>query len=68
MNHIDRDEIVRLTAEYGGQWGLNHARRILQLIAILGEGRTYETDVVWIAAHLHDWGAYPPWAVFSSAD
>jgi uncharacterized protein len=63
MNHIDRDEIARLTEEYGGQWGLNHTRRLLQLIAILGEGRTYDTDIVWIAAHLHDWGAYPPWAV-----
>jgi uncharacterized protein len=63
MSDIDRDEIARLTEEYGGQWGLNHTRRLLELIAILGEGRSYDQEIVWIAAHLHDWGAYPPWAV-----
>jgi uncharacterized protein len=28
----------------------------------IGEGLTYDSEVVWIAAHLHDWGAYAPWA------
>ena len=23
---------------------------------------TYNSEAVWIAAHLHDWGAYAPWA------
>lgn len=59
--HIDRDEIVRLTEEYGGQWGLNHTRRLLNLIALIGEGQDYDAEAVWIAAHLHDWGAYAPW-------
>ena len=59
---IDQGEIVRLTEEYGGQWGINHTRRLLQLIAIIGEGQTYNTDAVWLAAHLHDWGAYSAWA------
>jgi HD superfamily phosphodiesterase len=61
MDPKDRDEIVRLTEEYGGQWGINHTRRLLQLIAIIGEGLQYDQDVVWLAAHLHDWGAYGPW-------
>ena len=59
---IDQDEIIRLTEDYGGQWGLNHTRRLLALIAIIGEGLTYDPEAVWIAAHLHDWGAYPAWA------
>jgi uncharacterized protein len=63
MKTIDRDAIIRLTEEYGGRWGINHTRRLLQLIAIIGEGLTYDADVLWIAAHLHDWGAYPPWAI-----
>lgn len=61
MNQIDRDEIVTLTEKYGGQWGINHIRRLLHLIAIIGEGQEYDEDVVWVAAHLHDWGAYPHW-------
>lgn len=62
MMQIDRDEMVRLTEEYGGQWALNHVRRLLNLIADIGEDQTYNQDAVWVAAYLHDWGAYAPWA------
>ncbi len=60
--NIDRDELARLTEEYGGTWGINHTRRLLQLIAIIGEGQSYDADALWVAAHLHDWGAYGNWA------
>jgi uncharacterized protein len=59
---VERKEITRLTEEYGGQWGINHTRRLLELISIIGEGLNYNSEAVWIAAHLHDWGAYSPWA------
>jgi uncharacterized protein len=59
---IDRNEITQLTVEYGGQWGINHTRRLLELIRLIGEGLDYNGEAVWIAAHLHDWGAYVPWA------
>lgn len=62
MTPIDHAEIIRLTGEYGGQWGINHTRRLLYLISIIGEGVQYNQEVVWLAAHLHDWGAYPPWS------
>ncbi len=62
MVTIDKEEIVRLTEEYGGHWGINHTRRLLQLISIVGEGQDYNADVVWLAAHLHDWGGYAHWA------
>jgi uncharacterized protein len=60
--NINHDELARLTEEYGGQWGINHTRRLLQLISIIGEGRSYDADALWVAAHLHDWGAYGKWA------
>ncbi len=59
---IDKDEIVRLTEEYGGAWGLNHTRRVLQLVNRVAEDIAYDRDAVWLAAHLHDWGAYSAWA------
>ncbi len=59
---IDKNEIMRLTEEYGGTWGLNHTRRLLQLVSLIGEGQAYDAEIIWIAAHLHDWGAYKPWA------
>lgn len=61
MNAIDHDEIVRLTEEYGGPWGINHTRRLLQLIGRIGKDQQYNPGVVWVAAHLHDWGGYPKW-------
>ena len=59
---IDREEIARLTEKYGGAWGINHTHRLLKLIALIGESEKYDADVVWLAAHLHDWGGYPQWA------
>ena len=61
MNAIDKDEIARLTEEYGGQWGVNHTRRLLHLISMIGAGQHYDPDIIWIAAYLHDWGGYSKW-------
>ena len=58
---IDREQIVRLTEEYGGQWGINHTRRLLHLIEIIGADQSDNADAVWVAAHLHDWGGYSHW-------
>ncbi len=60
--NLDRNEIAALTEEYGGAWGINHTRRLLHIISIIGEGQRYNEEAVWLAAHLHDWGAYGKWA------
>ncbi len=59
--NINREELARQTEEYGGAWGINHTRRLLHLIDQIGAEQSYSTDVVWVAAHLHDWGGYEPW-------
>ncbi len=58
---MDRKEVVRLSQEYGGAWIVGHAERLIRLVEIIGEGLTYNRDVIWIAAYLHDWGACPKW-------
>ena len=63
MTEINKDEIARLTKEYDGEWGINHTRRLLHLIDIIGRDIQYDADVTWLAAHLHDWGAYGPWVL-----
>jgi hypothetical protein len=35
---------------------------LLKLIGQIGAGLTYNHEALWIAAHMHDWGAYAPWA------
>jgi uncharacterized protein len=61
MLRLNQDEVIRLTQEYGGEWGLNHTRRLLKLVSMIGEGRHYDAEAIWLAAHLHDWGAYGKW-------
>jgi hypothetical protein len=56
---VDRGRIVRLTEEYGGEWAIQHAERLLRLIEIIGEGLSYNQEAMWIAAHMHDWGTLP---------
>lgn len=58
---LNKAEIIRLTQEYGGGWGLNHTSRLLQLIHDIGQDLVYDSEALWLAAHLHDWGAYVPW-------
>jgi len=59
---IEKDEIARLTESYGGIWGINHTRRLISLVEVIGEGLDYNLEATWLSAHLHDWGAYAPWA------
>ena len=59
---LDRDEVVALTEEYGGAWGINHTRRLLRLAALIDGGQDYDAEALWLAAHLHDWGGYEAWA------
>lgn len=55
------EEVAKLTDEYGGDWGVKHAERLIHLVETLAEGQTYDREVVWLAAYLHDWGGYQPW-------
>lgn len=58
---MDHDEITRLTQEYGGDWGTKHSERLLHLVPILADGKPYDSEAVWLAAYLHDWGGYQAW-------
>jgi len=62
MQTIDvTDELIAATLEYSGEWGRQHALRLLHLVEKLGYGYDYDAGVVRVAAYLHDWGAYAPW-------
>lgn len=59
---IDRGTIEADAIKYCGRWGICHVRRLLKLVALIRED-AYDEEAVWIAAHLHDWGAYEPWKI-----
>jgi len=52
------NRIRELTIEYGGDWEINHVDRVLKNIEIIGKDQKYDKELVRIAAHLHDWGAF----------
>ncbi len=61
MDIVEKEAIIALTRQYGGEWNLLHTNRLLRLVEQIGAGMQYDAEVVWMAAHLHDWGAYAPW-------
>lgn len=52
-------DVMEMTRVEGDAWKLSHVRRVLQLIALIGEGLVYDETAVTLATYLHDWGAYP---------
>jgi len=58
---IKYEEIALLTEEYGGEWGINHTKRLLRIISDIGEGFQYNNEVITVSAYLHDWGGYAKW-------
>lgn len=58
---ISLSRVGELTEEYGGQWGINHVKRLLKIISIIGEDQQYDREAVTLAVYLHDWGGYPKW-------
>ena len=59
--NISIDELISATREYGGEWAVQHSRRLLHLVEQLGAGMTYNANIIKIAAYLHDWGGYTAW-------
>ncbi len=59
---LSLDDIVRMTGEQGEGWAVAHARRLLALIEIIGEGLKYDAPALTLATYLHDWGAFPQYA------
>ncbi len=41
--------------------GTQPHRRLLHLINQIGAEQSYSADVIWVAAHLHDWGGWGTW-------
>jgi uncharacterized protein len=51
-----------LTGKYGGEWAVQHAQRLIRLVEVIGKDLAYDPEVIWLAAHMHDWGTLPGWA------
>ena len=57
--HFTLDDIIHMTREVGDDWAVAHARRLLELIKMIGAVIPHDYHVLELAAYLHDWGAFP---------
>jgi uncharacterized protein len=56
-----RKRVAALTAEYGGDYAVQHAQRLIRLAELIAD-RPYDAEAIWLAAHMHDWGTFPRWS------
>lgn len=61
-NALTLDDIIQITLEIGEDWAVAHAERLLRLVELIAADLPYDTDVMELAAYMHDWGAFPRYA------
>lgn len=62
MSASYRQPVVAWTEKYGGDWAVQHAQRLIRLVELISDGLDYDPEVIWLAAHMHDWGTLPRWS------
>jgi HD superfamily phosphodiesterase len=62
MSATIRKRVAALTAEHGGDYSIQHAKRLIRLVEIVADGAAYDAGAIWLAAHMHDWGTLPQWS------
>jgi HD superfamily phosphodiesterase len=53
------DDIIQMTLQVGEDWAVAHARRLIELVRQIGADIPYDSQILDVAAYLHDWGAFP---------
>jgi HD superfamily phosphodiesterase len=60
--NLTLDDIIQMTLEVGEDWAVSHAERLLWLVEQIAE-TPYDSEVLELAAYMHDWGAFPRYAL-----
>jgi uncharacterized protein len=54
--------LENLLFECGGDYGLNHSKRLIALIDLIAAGKPYNEDIVLFCTYTHDLGAFKKYA------
>jgi len=57
--NLTLDDIIQMTLEVGEDWAVAHAERLLELVEQIGADIPYDSEIMELAAYMHDWGAFP---------
>jgi uncharacterized protein len=67
MGGFMKDTIVKnleqLIFECGGEYGLNHGKRLIALVDLISDKKPYNKDIVLFCAYTHDLGAFKKYAI-----
>jgi uncharacterized protein len=62
MSATLRKKVAGLTEEYGGEYAIQHAQRLIRIVETIAGKTPYDSEAIWLAAHMHDWGTFPRWS------
>lgn len=53
------DDIIQMTMDVGEDWAVAHAKHLIELVNQISVGIPYDSQILELAAYIHDWGAFP---------
>ena len=59
MNSRDFNSLRDLVLECGGEFGLDHSKRLIKIVDVITENRSYNEDIIEFCSYTHDLGGYP---------
>ena len=63
MGDRNYEDLEKTVLECGGEYGLNHSKRLLEIINVISEGQSYNKNIIIFCAYTHDLGGYPKYIV-----
>ena len=62
MKDLITDKLETLILECGGEYGLNHSKRLIKLVDQIADGNKYNKNIILFCSYTHDLGAFPRFA------
>lgn len=62
MKEIIMKKLEALILECGGEYGLNHSKRLIKIVDLIADGKKYNKDIILFCSYTHDLGAFPRYA------
>ena len=62
MDSRNFSSLSEMVLECGGEYGFYHSKRLIKIIDVIAEDRSFNRDIIEFCAYTHDLGGYPKYA------
>lgn len=59
MNYRNFNYLSEVVLECGGEFGLNHSKRLIKIVEVIAEDRSCNKDIIEFCSYTHDLDGYP---------